>query len=237
MPETIRAIHLLVSIAKVDGDVSTANREREAIPAQLAKMDRRIAEIDVVRERARDTFAALDRERRDLEARVRDGEATVNSLKNKLMAVKNNKEYQAMLKEIENVKVEVDQHEERLLVLFDEIEQAGPAQKQELERIASERRDTEQRKAAMTARAAELDSRIAALRAEKPRLLAELSGPLCDRYRRLLARYGDSGVVNVRHEHCEGCGTQLPPQVAVEVRENNQILTCQSCGRILVYWE
>jgi len=237
MPDTEHAIHLLVSIARIDSAVSAARRGLEAIPAKVAVIDRRIAEIDAARAAAEEKLEVLERERRELEAGIRDRETAMTSLKNKLMSVNNNKEYQAMLKEIEAVQGEVERNEERLLELFDEIEQAGPKLREELDRIGGERGQIEKQKAGLTERAAELDAEIVRLLDDKPWLMADLDTRVRGRYERVLSRHGDTGVVNVDAEHCGGCGTQLPPQVAVEVRKNNQILTCQSCGRILVAFE
>ena len=192
MPETSRAVHLLVSIAKVDNGVAAARRERQKIPVEIERIDRRIAEIDATREKAEQEFEELDRERRETETAVRDKEAGVRELNNRLMSVKNNKEYQAMLAEIENVKREVETKEERLLELFDEIEQAGPRREQQLEKIAGEREEIADRRKQMEDRAAVLDAEIERLLSEKPRLLAELDSRVRARYERGLDRHGDS---------------------------------------------
>ncbi|UCH85816.1 MAG: hypothetical protein JSW50_09170 [Candidatus Latescibacterota bacterium] len=47
---------------------------------------------------------------------------------------------------------------------------------------------------------------------------------------------GDFAVTHVEDEICQGCFSRVPPQLALEVKNNDQIITCQACGRILVHY-
>ena len=44
-------------------------------------------------------------------------------------------------------------------------------------------------------------------------------------------------AANIAADICQGCYSRVPPQTAHEVRRNNEIMTCEACGRILVYFE
>jgi predicted nucleic acid-binding Zn-ribbon protein len=44
------------------------------------------------------------------------------------------------------------------------------------------------------------------------------------------------GVVSVKHETCQGCFVNVPPQLFIEVQKNNTIVRCPNCNRIL-FWE
>ena len=57
-----------------------------------------------------------------------------------------------------------------------------------------------------------------------------LTGHLAERHR-------DVAVVRAEAGHCGACRQQIPPQMAVEVRKNDQLITCPACGRILVHYE
>jgi predicted nucleic acid-binding Zn-ribbon protein len=177
----------------------------------------------------------MKKERRRLEAAVQDHEAKLMASKTRLGQVKSNQEYTAALKEIEALGSAIDAEEERLLELMDRLDSAEPDQKARASRLAGERSTLEARRGELTDKAASLEATIRSLEGEKPGFLAGLSDRVRRQYTRLLTRYGDSAVVRLSAEHCGGCGTQLPPQVAVEVGKNNQLITCQSCGRILVF--
>lgn len=77
---------------------------------------------------------------------------------------------------------------------------------------------------------------LARLDAEKPRILIELDPQIRKRYDRILAKLHDFAVTHIADEICHGCHSRIPPQGAMEVRRNDQIITCQACGRILVHY-
>ena len=83
----------------------------------------------------------------------------------------------------------------------------------------------------------ELEGEIKRLEGEKPKYLNELEAGLAKRYVRLSkALQGLAVTTVVAGDSCGGCGTRIPPQVVVEVRKNEQIVTCEACGRILVFY-
>jgi predicted nucleic acid-binding Zn-ribbon protein len=75
------------------------------------------------------------------------------------------------------------------------------------------------------------------LEEEKSRTLPLLSEKIRKRYERILKVKKDSGVANLIGDVCQGCFSRVPPQHAHEVRRNDTILTCEACGRILIYFE
>ena len=74
------------------------------------------------------------------------------------------------------------------------------------------------------------------IEAEKPKILIELNPLLKKRYDRILAKMHDFAVTHVDDEICQGCFSRVPPQLALEVKKNDQIIACQACGRILVHY-
>jgi predicted nucleic acid-binding Zn-ribbon protein len=80
-----------------------------------------------------------------------------------------------------------------------------------------------------------LQEETARLLAERPKILSEISPAYQKRYERL-APHRDVVVTRAEGDHCGGCRQQIPPQLAVEVRKNDQFITCPACGRILVHY-
>jgi predicted nucleic acid-binding Zn-ribbon protein len=100
---------------------------------------------------------------------------------------------------------------------------------------AEHARRTKERQALET-QAESLAGETARLTAERPRVLAEITPILVKRYERVAGKHRDVAVTRVEAEHCGACRQQLPPQVAVEVRKNDQFITCPACGRILIHY-
>jgi hypothetical protein len=229
-------LHVLISIAKVDVAINEARTELALLPREVAELDRAIQEMETREAVARDEYDRLLKERRALEQQLEDNAEKTKKYRIQLMEVKTNKEYTAMLHEIEHLKGDIDGKEERLLILMDQLEQ----QKARKETLAAE---SGRKKAELTAQRAKFDERIRALRAEtatleegKPKLLRELDRQIERRYDRLLSKLRDFAVTHIAEDTCQGCFTRVPPQVVVEVAKNDKLITCEACGRILVYY-
>jgi uncharacterized protein len=67
-------------------------------------------------------------------------------------------------------------------------------------------------------------------------LSKQIEARLSKLYHTLKEKRRGVGVVNVKHETCQGCFLNIPPQMFNEVQKNNALIQCPNCNRIL-YWE
>ena len=151
------------------------------------------------------------------------------------MEVKTNKEYEAILKEIEWSEETISQREEEIIRLLEEadvVRSEIPQAEREFEEEKKRYQDgVEEIKRGQEA----LERKVQAWLQEKEGIIKELDPPLYSRYLRLKERRG-TAVVLVKDEACQGCYVHIPPQLYNEVLKNNKIIACPNCQRIL-YWE
>jgi len=231
-----RELQRLQDLQVLDTRIAGLERKLEGIPVRIQAIrdgyQQAKAAVDALR-------AKLDGVRKELRAKEKelDYQATLRAkCEAKLYEVKTNKEYSAVLAEIEALKVEKGRLEEEVLALMEAQERLtrevvdGDAR---LQRQAEKAR-TQEAAAAEELRALEAD--LAAVRGEREGLGREVPRELLAQYTRLLrgraglavALVGASGI-------CAGCRVSLTPQRFQEVRQSTQILTCESCGRFLCY--
>jgi predicted nucleic acid-binding Zn-ribbon protein len=67
-------------------------------------------------------------------------------------------------------------------------------------------------------------------------LAKQIESKLVKLYNTLKEKRQGVGVVSVKHETCQGCFVNVPPQMFIEVQKNNALIRCPHCNRIL-YWE
>ena len=67
--------------------------------------------------------------------------------------------------------------------------------------------------------------------------MGELDRNLLKRYEKIRSARDGIAVVAIQGENCGGCFTTIPPQVINEAKKGDRILTCESCGRIIVFLE
>jgi len=236
MTDLRREIHLLITIAKLDAQLSACRNESGQLPEKVEKIDRNLTAIEKAVSEASTHLEAIKKERRLLEQKLQDSTEKVKKLKVQLMEIKTNKEYQAMLHEIGHSEETIDQNEERLLMLMDELDQQGLETGGFTKQKDEEKKQLSAEKADLETRISYLGEEVKRLEGEKPKILAELDPQIKKRYDRILAKLHDFGVTHVVDDVCQGCHSRIPPQAALEVKKNDQIIACQACGRILVHY-
>jgi len=178
---------------------------------------------------------AAEARRRELEAHLETEEVKMKDRRMRLNRVRNEKELQALRREIE-VSKEANQHvEEELLNLLEALETLSP-KADEAERALIEL------EAASTAKVTERRARVQELLAEGARererreqMAETLDSSLRQKYEQIFERRGGTAVVEVRNGTCQGCHMNLPPQFFNELQRSREVRLCPNCHRIL-YW-
>ncbi len=236
MAEVHRDLFVLVSIAKIDASLHAKRLELSALPRQVDKIAKSLEEIEAKEKESKGNVEEMAKERRVLEQELDDNAEKVKRFQVQLMEVKTNKEYTAMLHEIEHIEKDTEAKEERLLVLMDEFDQEEEQSNSLLEVGKKQRAGLEQQQSQLEDRIKSLEADVQKLESEKPKILAELDPRLKSKYDRILAKLHDFAVTHIVDETCQGCFTRIPPQSAVEVKRNERIILCEACGRILIYY-
>lgn len=152
-----------------------------------------------------------------------------------LMQVQNQREYAAMLKEIDAVKDQISEHEGAILKDMEEIESVKEELSRHEEHIQEERRQVGNERADVEAATAQARESIAKLEEERARIESELPSSLVSSVRRLeesrqslfLSR-ADDGV-------CQSCFVRVRPQGFQEIRLATKIHYCSNCRRLLYH--
>lgn len=236
MSQVKRDLHVLISIAKLDASLNAARKELSVLPTKVARAKQALEDIAERERDSKNQMEEMTKEARTLEQQLEDNAEKTNKYRAQLMQVESNKEYTAMLHEIDYMEKDTDAKEERLLILMDELDREKADNETFLERSAAEKSTFESEITDLETRTRSVEGEVAKLESEKPKLLAELDPRIKKRYDRILAKMNDFAVTHIQSDICQGCFTRIPPQVAVEVRKNEELITCEACGRILVYY-
>ncbi|OPX97819.1 MAG: putative zinc ribbon domain protein [Syntrophorhabdus sp. PtaB.Bin047] len=232
-----RELETLFEAQKIESMIMEGEQKLLQAPKKLKQMEDRLAEVRGKIEKEQEIVEELEKERRKKEKELEGEKEKIKKLEVKLYDVKTNKEYQALLKEIESAKEANDRTEEDVLVLMDKVEDLKKdyeASQTELEKLEKE---SEIEKKAMEKETRSMDEVIAKLTTERDNLLSIVSDNLRNTYNILRERRGGIAVTNVRNGVCLGCNMNIPPQLFIEVTKNKQLIQCPSCNRILFFRE
>jgi predicted nucleic acid-binding Zn-ribbon protein len=224
----------LVELHRTETELKHVDAELAEIPKKRKEIEERLARDRAHLDAAKAALDASQKARKQSEAAVQDLETKRSKYKGQLMEVKTNKEYTAMLHEIEGVEREIKSREDLILEEMEKAETLAAAVKREEADFKAV--EAESRKAA-----AELDTAMARLQASAERLRGERDGvaaSLPDETRELYARVArqrGSGLAEARDGMCQACHVRMRVQIWVEVRKNEQLFQCESCSRIYFY--
>jgi uncharacterized protein len=171
----------------------------------------------------------------DTEQEIQIVDARIIKSNETLRMVKTNKEYQVLLREVDDNKKRKDVLENQLLAFYDQREAA--------ETTAAE---TEQQflqlQEKIRAEQAEIDKKtvddrelLAESLAQQKEIGKNLDPSLMNRFRKIAKMNQGQAVAQVRNESCMGCFMNVPPQLCIEVQRANQLISCPQCSRILYH--
>jgi hypothetical protein len=226
----------LIGLQQLESTIDDARRRVAAHPERIAEVD---ARLDGARQRvelAKARLKANHEVRRALEKDAAVFQARVTKFKDQLSAVKTNREYQAIQHETATAQSDVSAAEERVLeqmleadAITAEVAQAEATLAAQEKEVAAERAAlASELSAAKTTLAEATQKRDAVLAQLEPRLLA-----LFEQVSRV--RKGIAICSATRDGLCSVCHVRLRPQVFQQVRQNDAIVQCDTCQRILYY--
>jgi len=226
----------LIDLQGVDTRIAALEAEAARLPKEIAAIH---SAVLTMKQQVDSAKALLDAARKDQRAREKDLEvvqAKRSKTEARLYEVKTNKEYSAVLAEIEDIKQEKGRVEEEILVLMESQERVAADIKDAEARYKTREAQGKQEETAFQAKLREVETELAGVRTERGELTRQLPPPVLADYDKLLKARGGLALAQVvKPNLCGGCRMTVTPQRLQELRAQSALLPCESCGRYL-YW-
>jgi predicted nucleic acid-binding Zn-ribbon protein len=229
-------LQLLWKLQTLEGQLAEAQQEKESYPVTLERLQSFLKEQEEQKERAKKEIEELEKERVKMEGELAIETEKLKRSQLKLLEIKTNKEYLALLHEIEGGKERNSQREEEIIKLLEEIDQRKADYVSTAEKIKQERAAIEDEQAKVKNQMAKVEQDIVRWQQTRQEILQQLAPEHLKRYTMLKERRNGIAVVLVKNEGCQGCFVNIPPQLYNEVQKYEEIILCPNCNRIL-YWE
>ncbi len=228
-------LEALLTLQHHDMRLMEARRKQEAIPGRRQALEAAVAGAKQARDQARKDLEQLRLERRTLEKEVEGVQSEAAKLERQLFDVKTNQEYQAMLHQISGLKEKRSDAETRILERYEREDLAAKQVAEAERRIAAEEARLRTEVAALEKEAADLEQSIHSITQDREAVKPGIPAPLLARYDRVARQRDGVAVAEVRKEACGACFRALTPQALQELKRSDAVLSCESCGRILVW--
>ena len=216
--------------------VQTRQRERDTIPSELIEVDREYQEKVEAVDRLKKRRSEAELERRRANAELSEHREKLRKYQTQLRAVQNQREYGAVLNEIDGVEKLVRSAEDRILNLEEELENASKELATREEMLPLETEQHEERLKDWRSAQRTINDELASAQEEITRLEAAMNPRDRSEFQRLLDKKGGLAIVLVAGNSCSACHVKVRPAALQALKAGREIIYCDSCKRIL-YWD
>jgi predicted nucleic acid-binding Zn-ribbon protein len=228
-------LKLVIRLQEIDNRLAELAREIASLPVHIAEIEKKLVSHERKLEADRAALAANQKERKKCEGDIQVQEQKISKLKDQMLQAKTNEQYRAFQNEIDFCQNEIRKFEDRILELMGEsepldknVKAAETALKAEKTQVEAEKQQARERTAADQAAERELQG-------ERAGIVKDVTPSTYKLYERV--RKGRRGVAisEVVDGRCSVCNISIRPQLYQDLRKGDQLMSCESCQRILYY--
>mgnify|MGYP002616533284 FL=1 len=225
----------LYELQRIDTEIDKIKTLRGELPLEVQDLEDEIAGLETRIENLKVELGELDKTSSTRKMDIKKAEEAIKKYSEQLDNVRNNREYDALSKEIEFQKLEIELQEKRIREA-----QKAKAEKEAL--MEESKKRYEDKVSDLEAKKGELNDIInethkdeESLQSKSEELAATIDERLLTAYRRIRSNARNGlAVVTVDRDACGGCFNKIPPQRQLDIRSRKKIIVCEYCGRILI---
>ena len=166
---------------------------------------------------------------------IKEAQSNIKKYETQLNEVKNNREYDAISKEIEIQGLDIQVSEKKIREFGFEIVTKTQVYEKALADFEARKNDLNAKKDELGTITAETEKDENELNAQAEKATVNIEERLLIAYNRLRGNAKNGlAVVTIQRDSCAGCFNQIPPQRQSDIRQRKKIIVCEHCGRILV---
>lgn len=224
---------LLIELQKIDSAINGINIRKKELPDKISKLDEAFTAFKLSVENDAKAVDELNKLLREKEEKHKRGADTLRKTKDRLFEVKTNKEYQAVLKEIELFEIKNSNSEDEIILTLEEIDRIKSGLTMKEKDLEAYRRRYEKEKNDFEKALLLTDSELSACHDKSSEIRKKIDGDILKRYEIIKNRNNGLAVVSVWKEVCHGCHMNIPPQLYNDLLSSTTLLSCPNCNRIM----
>lgn len=232
MQEKILALY---DLQKIDSRIDEINKVKGELPLEVQDLEDEMAGMKTRIDHINAEIDELNSLTKQRKREVDQARIQIGNYKEQQNNVRNNREFDAITKEIEYQELEIELAEKRLKE-YSAAVKGKKLQLEEAEALCAERSaDLAAKKEELAGIEAETAPQVARFEENAEKAKAKIDERLLTAYERIRRNVRNGlAVVTVKRDACGGCFNRIPPQRQVEVRQGKKVIICEYCGRILV---
>lgn len=226
-------MRLLIDLQEIDVEINATREKREKCEEQLSVLREERGHVQEMVESLTGQIEELEADRRQMEQSLEQERDNLEKGENRLPTIKTQKEYVAVLKEIDSAKKMIRDIEEQISSKTAEIDSLSRDKEEKEKELEILLEKEEAAREDLKEELDHLDQTLETRTAERENIYKQIKAPLRKRYELLLNRRDGLAVVEARDGACLGCNMQLPPQLYNSLFHGDEIHTCPQCNRVI----
>ncbi len=225
----------LYELQQIDSKIDAIEILKGELPIEVSDLEDEITGLETRLKNLNESIKEVETEAAKYTTRMAEGEALIVKYTKQLDDVKNNREFDALSKELEMQKLEIQLADKKAREVNEKISLKSTVIKDAKDKLKTKKANLDVKKDELKSIVAKTEKEEKALRKSAAGAEAKVEERLMKAYKRIRTNYRNGiALVAVERDACGGCFNQIPPQVQLEVTQHKKIIACEHCGRILV---
>ncbi|GAA3994678.1 C4-type zinc ribbon domain-containing protein [Hymenobacter fastidiosus] len=227
-------LEALLNLQRLDSQLDEIRRVRGDLPEEVRDLEDEIAGYEVRVSKFDEEIQSLNDQIKQRKQNAKDADGLIKKYEEQQQNVRNNREYEAIGKEMELQRLEIQISEKKIKEAQYQIEVKNND-------IAGTKQRLDERKKDLANKNTELQTIVGESEADEKTLVTEREQAVKPIEARLLTAYtrirgnvrNGLAVVTVKRDACGGCFNTVPPQRQADIISHKKIIVCEHCGRVL----
>ena len=233
-----KKLKALEKLQGIDSKINEIKKIRGALPEEVQDLEDEVAGYQTRIEKQTDEKTELEGSISANKTAIKDAEKLIKKYEEQQLNVRNNREYDAISKEMELQQLEIQILEKRIKEAYEKIEKKEKDTIETREILVEREKDLNSKREELDAIVKESEESEQKTDKERAKAAKNVDERLLKFYDRVRKNMRNGlAVVAVKRGACGGCFNVVPPQMQAEVREKKKIIICEYCGRILSHVE
>jgi uncharacterized protein len=226
-------IELLAELQEKELEASKIESVLKKVPGKIEEMTMSLRKFETAIEAQKEVLSNFKKSYRSLEMDVQSHQSRIKKREEQLRAVKTNKEYQAILMEMEEIKQVISKIEDETLACLDQMDVSENEVQAKLNDYKIEKESIDISRAELEQEAEAEKKKLDEIVSERDRISKLINPQLLSHYQFVKSIAGKLAIVEVRNAVCLGCNMNIPHQMYNELHRGNELRNCPHCQRLI----
>lgn len=228
-------IMALYELQKIDSQIDEINKVKGELPLEVEDLEDELAGLNTRIANVNAEIEELNNLTRQRKREIDEANMQIAKYNEQQNNVRNNREFDAITKEIEYQELEIELADKRLKEYSAGIKVKKSALADAQAVVAERTIDLNAKKSELEGIEAETADQVASLEKRAASAKTKIDERLLTAYNRIRRNvHNGLAVVTVNRDACGGCYNRIPPQRQADIRLGKKLIVCEYCGRILV---